>query len=96
MTNLKFKRALFACALIAELAGISSTSAQAVVVDGSSGGSGGSTGVNLTVGQIFPPPGRQSLFATDADESLQPLGTLIRDIFQLWTQILNRHQYYQY
>ena len=53
MTNLKFKRALFACALIAELAGISSTSAQAVVVDGSSGGSGGSTGVNLTVGQIF-------------------------------------------
>jgi hypothetical protein len=39
------------------------------------------------------PPGRQSLFATDADESLQPLGTLIGDIFQLWTQILNRHQY---
>ena len=57
MTNLKFKRALFACALIAELAGISSTSAQAVVVsftNSSSGGSSGSTGVNLTVGQIFP------------------------------------------
>ena len=57
MTNLKFKRALFACALIADLAGISSTSAQAVVVaftNSSSGGSSGSTGVNLTVGQIFP------------------------------------------
>ena len=58
MTNLKFKRALFACALIVELAGISSTSAQAVVVvaftNSSSGGSSGSTGVNLTVGQIFP------------------------------------------
>ena len=58
MINLKFKRALFACALVAGLAGISATSAQAVVVDAftnsSSGGSGGSTGVNLTVGQIFP------------------------------------------
>ena len=64
MINLKFKRALFACALIAGLAGISSTSAQAVVVDAfansSSGGSGGSTGVNLNAdldvrdGQCYP------------------------------------------
>jgi len=45
------------CALVAGLAGISATSAQAVVVNAytnsSSGGSGGSTGVFLTVGQIF-------------------------------------------
>jgi len=57
MINLKFKRALFACALVAGLAGVSATSAQAVVVDAftnsSSGGTGSSTGVFLTVGQIF-------------------------------------------
>jgi len=57
MIIVKFKRALFACALVAGIAGISANSAQAVVVDAftnsSSGGSGGSTGVFLTVGQIF-------------------------------------------
>ncbi|MEH2608626.1 hypothetical protein V1293_000915 [Bradyrhizobium sp. AZCC 1693] len=57
MINLNFKRALFACALVAGLAGISATSAQAVVVDAytnsSSGGTGGSTGVFLNVGQNF-------------------------------------------
>jgi hypothetical protein len=57
MINLNFKRALFACALVAGLAGVSATSAQAVVVDAftnsSSGGTGGSTGVFLTLGQNF-------------------------------------------
>ena len=57
MINIKFKRALFACAMVAGLAGVSATSAQAVVVDAytnsSSGGSGSSTGVFLTVGQDF-------------------------------------------
>jgi hypothetical protein len=57
MINLKFKQGLFACALVAGLAGISATSAQAVVVDAytnsSSGGTGGSTGVFLSVGQNF-------------------------------------------
>jgi hypothetical protein len=54
MINIKFKRALFACAIISGLVGISATSAQAVVVDAytnnSSGGTGGSTGVFLTLG----------------------------------------------
>ena len=58
MINLKFKRALFACAVVAGLAGGSATSAQAVTVvdaytNSSSGGTGVSTSVNLTVGQIF-------------------------------------------
>ena len=52
------KRALFACAIVAGLAGVSATSAQAVTVvdaftNSSSGGTGSSTGVFLTVGQIF-------------------------------------------
>jgi hypothetical protein len=57
MINLKFKRALFACALVAGLVGISATSAQAVVVtaftNSSSGGTGSSTGVILALGQNF-------------------------------------------
>jgi hypothetical protein len=57
MINLKFKQALFACALVAGLAGISATSAQAVVVtaftNSSSGGTGSSTGVILALGQNF-------------------------------------------
>jgi hypothetical protein len=54
MIIVKFKRALFACALVAEIAGISATSAQAVVVNAfTNSSSGGSTGVFLTVGQIF-------------------------------------------
>nr|WP_312014515.1 PEPxxWA-CTERM sorting domain-containing protein [Bradyrhizobium sp. AUGA SZCCT0283] len=92
------------------LAGVSATSAQAVVVNAftnsSSGGAGVSTGVLLTVGQIFTVDVNPNdlwnagalprwsnadglkvkLFATGADESLQPLGTLIGDIFPLWTQ----------
>jgi hypothetical protein len=57
MINLKFKQALFACALVAGLVGISATSAQAVVVtaftNSSSGGTGSSTGVILALGQNF-------------------------------------------
>ena len=57
MINLKFKRALIACAIVAGLAGASTTSAQAVVVDAftnsSTGGTGSSTGVFLTSGQNF-------------------------------------------
>ncbi|UPK07660.1 PEPxxWA-CTERM sorting domain-containing protein [Bradyrhizobium sp. 170] len=57
MIILKFKRALFACAIVAGLAGVSATSAQAVVVNAftnsSSGGIGGSTGVFLNAGQNF-------------------------------------------
>lgn len=57
MINLNFKRTLFACALVAGFAGISATSAQAVVVEAytnsSSGGTGGSTGVFLNAGQNF-------------------------------------------
>src|SRR3954453_16652521 len=57
MINIKFKRALFACALVAGLAGISATSAQAVVVNAftnsSTGGTGSSTGVILALGQNF-------------------------------------------
>jgi hypothetical protein len=57
MINIKLKRVLFACALVAGLAGISATSAQAVVVNAftnsSSGGTGSSTGVILALGQNF-------------------------------------------
>ena len=101
---------MFACALVAGLAGISATSAQAVVVEAytnsSSGGTGGSTGVNLTAGQIFTVDVNPNdlwnagalprwsnadgltvkLYATGTDDSLQPLGTLIGDIFPLYTQ----------
>jgi hypothetical protein len=57
MINLKFKQALFACAIVAGLAGVSATSAHAVVVEAftnsSSGGTGSSTGVILSLGQDF-------------------------------------------
>jgi hypothetical protein len=110
MISLGLKRALFACAVVAGLAGISATSAQAVVVDAladsSSGGTGVSTGVLLTVGQIVtvdvdpndlwnagPLPRwsnavglKVKLVATGTDESLQPIGTLIGDIFPLHSQ----------
>jgi PEP-CTERM motif len=110
MINLKFKQALFACAIVAGLGGLSATSAQAVVVDAytnsSSGGTGGSTGVFLTAGQIFTvdvnPDDLWSagdlprwsnadglkvkLFATGSDESGKSAGTLIGDIFPLWSQ----------
>ncbi len=41
MIILKFKRALFACALVAGIAGISATSAQAVVVNAFTNSSSG-------------------------------------------------------
>jgi hypothetical protein len=57
MINRKFKRALFACVMAVGLAGIFTSSAQAVVVqaftNSSSGGAGVSTGVLLTTGDIF-------------------------------------------
>jgi hypothetical protein len=57
MIGFKLKRTLFACAIVAGLAGISATSAQAVVVDAftnsSTDGTGGSTGVFLALGQNF-------------------------------------------
>lgn len=110
MIVLNFKRALFACALVAGLAGVSATSAQAVVVNAftnsSSGGTGGSTSVFLTVGQIFNVDVNPNdlwnagalprwsnadglivkLYATGSDESGAGVGTLIGDIFPLWTQ----------
>ena len=56
MIKSNFKQIILACAMIAGIAG-SSTSAQAVVVEAlansSSGGIGSSTGVILTAGQTF-------------------------------------------
>ena len=110
MFSQKFKQALFACAMAAGIAGISATSAQAVVVqaftNSSSGGSGVSTGVFLTAGQDFTvdvdpndlwnagalPRWSNAdglitkLYATGTDDSGQVAGTLIGDVFPLWSQ----------
>ena len=110
MFSQKFKQALFACAMAAGIAGISATSAQAVVVqaftNSRSGGSGVSTGVLLTAGPDFTvdvdphalwnagalPRWSNAdglitkLYATGTDDSGQVAGTLIGDVFPLWSQ----------
>ncbi len=57
MIILKFKRALFACALVAGIAGISATSAQAVVVNAFTNSSSG--------GLLFSRPGPANLSSAE-------------------------------